>query len=83
MKKGKIILSAAATICTIAGAFAMKNAKFSGGHVCYTTAGNGNCEASGCRTLNGHAKGTNCGGPGVRLYTQNCKKTLTWCTDHA
>jgi hypothetical protein len=82
MKKGKIILSVAATICAIAGAFTTKSTKFSGGHMCYTTVvlGNGNFKASGCMTRNGHSKGQNCCDLGVRCYTQNGTKSYTWCT---
>jgi hypothetical protein len=60
MKSGKVILGIVATVCTAAGALAMKGGKkFTGGKTCYTRTGN-TFNKIDCWTLNGHTQGMAC-----------------------
>jgi len=83
MKHGRFILSAAALVFTVAGMFAFKGTKLTGGIQCYTTVvnGAGNRHAvSGCKTLNGHSQGTTrCGVGTANLYT-NSGTSVSYCT---
>ena len=77
MKKGEIILSLVALVCTVVGAFAMKSIKFTGGMHLFTTVvnGAGKCEAADCYTLASHLQQRSCPAS-VTYWTKNCLKSI-------
>ena len=70
MKKGKLILSTAAVIYTVAGAFAMKSThKITGHATCYTKA-SGCVRHSGCHTIGAATRNKACSLTGT-IYTSH------------
>jgi len=59
MKRGKIVLSLVALVCTVAGALAMKSTKLTGGLQCYTKA-SGTLKAVNCWTTAGFGSSSVC-----------------------
>ena len=69
MKQGKIILSAASLLLTVAGIFAFKsNKKITGAKQCYTFSNARFNAVAGCVTLHGHTQNANC--TTNQLYTK-------------
>jgi len=83
MRNGRLILGAAAFICTAVSALGVKDSKFTGGIQCYTTVflGLGSCRAvPSCHTINGHVQGrTRCGVGSANLYTLGGTQVV-YCT---
>ena len=81
MKKGKVILSVAALVCTVVGAFAMKGAKKITGHAtCYT--GTACTRHAGCHTVGTGAHNSSCGLTGTIFTTSKCGTAheTSYCT---
>jgi hypothetical protein len=81
MKKGKIILSAASLVVTVAGIFAFKGAsKFNGGAQCYTHTGANYEIKPGCHALGSETQEHNCGSATFYKSLGGGSYAVTLCT---
>ena len=84
MKKGKIILSAASLVVTVAGIFAFKGAsKYDGGAQCYTHTGVNYEIKLGCHTSRGSTPEHACGSGTFYKSPGGGSYQVTLCTTSA